>query len=131
MGLRRAGHVWSIYFIPETALRTALRAAVLGSAVGLQPDVGRVSASSCVSQASATAALLPHISCDGLSWPQTRGRAGSLKIRQRLSSSSCRQRTPAGLPLGMPGMGELMEGAMQHAPQSRRQIIDGSLINCY
>jgi oxygen-independent coproporphyrinogen-3 oxidase len=27
------------------------------------------------------------------------------------------QRTPAGFPSGMPGMGEEMEGAMQHAPQ--------------
>jgi len=27
------------------------------------------------------------------------------------------QRTPAGLPLGMPGIGLVMEGAMQHAPQ--------------
>jgi len=27
------------------------------------------------------------------------------------------QRTPAGLPWGMPGMGLLMEGAMQQAPQ--------------
>ena len=27
------------------------------------------------------------------------------------------QRTPAGLPFGMPGIGEEMEGAMQQAPQ--------------
>jgi hypothetical protein len=27
------------------------------------------------------------------------------------------QRTPAGLPLGMPGMGLLIEGAVQQAPQ--------------
>jgi hypothetical protein len=31
------------------------------------------------------------------------------------------QRTPAGLPWGMPGMGELMEGAVQQAPQPGRQ----------
>jgi hypothetical protein len=31
------------------------------------------------------------------------------------------QRTPAGLPKGMPGMAELMEGAMQQAPQALRQ----------
>jgi hypothetical protein len=30
------------------------------------------------------------------------------------------QRTPAGLPLGMPGMGDEMEGAMQQAPQDGR-----------
>jgi hypothetical protein len=45
-------------------------------------------------------------------------------MRQRASSASCTQRTPAGLPPGMPGMGELMEGAMQQAPQPGRQSID-------
>jgi oxygen-independent coproporphyrinogen-3 oxidase len=38
-------------------------------------------------------------------------------MRQRLASSSWTQRTPAGLPCGMPGMAEEMEGAMQQAPQ--------------
>ena len=33
------------------------------------------------------------------------------------------QRTPAGLPLGIPGMGEEIEGAMQQAPQPTRQSI--------
>jgi hypothetical protein len=42
-------------------------------------------------------------------------------MRQRRSASSCTQRTPAGLPCGMPGMAELMEGAMQQAPQPGRQ----------
>jgi uncharacterized membrane protein len=31
------------------------------------------------------------------------------------------QRTPAGLPLGMPGIGDEIEGAMQHAAQRGRQ----------
>lgn len=31
------------------------------------------------------------------------------------------QRTPAGLPWGMPGIGEEIEGAMQQAPQRGRQ----------
>ena len=31
------------------------------------------------------------------------------------------QRTPAGLPEGMPGIGDEIEGAMQHAPQPGRQ----------
>jgi len=31
------------------------------------------------------------------------------------------QRTPAGLPSGMPGMGDEMDGAMQQAPQPLRQ----------
>jgi hypothetical protein len=30
------------------------------------------------------------------------------------------QRTPAGLPCGMPGIGEEIDGAMQQAPQPRR-----------
>jgi hypothetical protein len=30
------------------------------------------------------------------------------------------QRTPAGFPLGMPGMGEVMDGAVQQAPQAGR-----------
>jgi oxygen-independent coproporphyrinogen-3 oxidase len=33
------------------------------------------------------------------------------------------QRTPAGLPCGMPGMAELMEGAVQQAPQLGRHFI--------
>jgi hypothetical protein len=38
-------------------------------------------------------------------------------------ASSCTQRTPAGLPSGMPGIGELIEGAMQQAPQPGRQVM--------
>jgi oxygen-independent coproporphyrinogen-3 oxidase len=44
-------------------------------------------------------------------------------MRQRLSGSNWAQRTPAGLPLGMPGIGEEIEGAMQHAPQPTRHSI--------
>jgi hypothetical protein len=85
-----------------------------------------VSSSSFVSHTIASAALAPHISCDGWSWRHTAGRPGWPKWRQRLASSSCTQRMPAGLPRGMPGfpgMGELIEGAMQHAPQPGRQSI--------
>lgn len=32
---------------------------------------------------------------------------------------------PAGLPWGMPGMGDAIEGAMQQAPQPGRQFIAG------
>ncbi len=42
-------------------------------------------------------------------------------MRQRYSSSSCTQATPAGLPAGIPGIGEVIDGAMQHAPQPGRQ----------
>lgn len=44
-------------------------------------------------------------------------------MRHWLLSPSCTQRTPAGLPWGMPGMAELMDGAMQHAPQPGRQFM--------
>lgn len=39
------------------------------------------------------------------------------------------QRTPAGLPSGMPGIGELMDGAVQQAPQSGRQSMGGDAID--
>jgi oxygen-independent coproporphyrinogen III oxidase len=42
-------------------------------------------------------------------------------MAQRLSAVSWVQRTPAGLPDGMPGIGLVIEGAMQHAPQPGRQ----------
>lgn len=51
----------------------------------------------------------------------TTGRSGWPKIRQRNAASSCTHGTPAGLPCGMPGIGELMEGAVQQAAQPLRQ----------
>ena len=63
----------------------------------------------------------PHISRDGGRLPQTRGRSGCPKILQPLRSSNCTQRTPAGFPFGMPGMGDEIDGAMQQAPQPGRQ----------
>lgn len=50
----------------------------------------------------------------------TAGRSGFPKSLQRLSDVSCTQRTPAGFPFGMPGIGEDIEGAIQHAPQPTR-----------
>ncbi len=41
------------------------------------------------------------------------------------------QRTPAGLPLGMPGIAEEILGAIQHAPQPRRQSIFYLLVITY
>jgi hypothetical protein len=43
-------------------------------------------------------------------------------MRHRMASSSCTQGTPAGLPSGMPGIGLVIDGAMQHAPQPARQL---------
>jgi hypothetical protein len=71
--------------------------------------------------------VLPHISADGRNEAQTSGRPGWSKIRQRSSSSSWMQRMPAGLPPGMPGMGELIDGAMQQAAQRERHSIDAML----
>ncbi len=64
-----------------------------------------------------------HISGDGWSPAQTLGRNGEPKILQRCCASSWTQGVLAGLPLGIPGMGLEMEGAVQHAPQSGRQSI--------
>jgi hypothetical protein len=72
----------------------------------------------------ACAADSPHISVEGCRPPQTFGRSGRPKILQPLCSSNCTQRTPAGLPFGMPGMAELIEGAMQQAPQPGRQLTE-------
>lgn len=57
---------------------------------------------------------------EGCSDAQTAGRPLWPKIRQRSCSSSWTQRTPAGFPSGMPGMGLEMEGAVQQAPQPGR-----------
>lgn len=56
----------------------------------------------------------------GCSEAQTAGRSGRPNSRQRSEASSCTQRTPAGFPSGMPGIGELMDGAVQQAPQCGR-----------
>lgn len=54
---------------------------------------------------------------------QTSGRSGRPKMAQRLSGVSWTQRTPAGLPFGMPGIGDDMDGAMQQAPQPTRHFM--------
>ena len=71
----------------------------------------------------AAGVLSAHISAEGCRPLQTAGRSGCPKMRQRASSPSWMQRTPAGLPSGMPGMGELMDGAVQQAPQPDRHCI--------
>ena len=48
-------------------------------------------------------------------------------MRQRISASNWTHGTPAGLPFGMPGIGLVMEGAMQQAPQPGRQEASGAL----
>jgi hypothetical protein len=62
----------------------------------------------------------------GCKLEHTLGRSGRPNIRHWSFSSSCTQRTPAGLPDGMPGMGLEIEGAMQQAPQPARHFIRSS-----
>jgi hypothetical protein len=65
----------------------------------------------------------PHISVEGFNPAQKAGRSSLPNTLQRNSSSSCTHGTPAGLPFGMPGRGEVMDGAMQQAAQWGRQFI--------
>jgi hypothetical protein len=68
----------------------------------------------------ASSGLVPQTSGSAANWPHTAGLPGCPNMPQSMSSDRCRQRMPAGLPLGMPGIGEVMDGAMQHAPQPGR-----------
>ena len=70
---------------------------------------------------SASSRVEPHMLSLGLRPAQNAGRSGRPKSAHRRSGSSCAHGIPAGLPWGMPGIGEVIEGAMQHAPQLRRQ----------
>jgi hypothetical protein len=54
---------------------------------------------------------------------QTAGLSGLPKTRQRLSGLRCGQRTPAGFPSGMSGMGDEIDSAIQHAPQPILQFM--------
>ena len=85
------------------------------------PDIqGCVARSRAASIASACVREPPHISTEGRRLAQTAGRLGCPNRRQPHCASSCTHGTPAGLPCGMPGIGELMDGAMQHAAQPER-----------
>lgn len=76
------------------------------------------------SHSSACSREAPHISAEGCNPAQKAGRSGEPNTLQRRSSSSCTHGTPAGLPCGMPGRGEVMEGAMQQAAQEGRQFME-------
>ena len=84
-------------------------------------DVGCVAVSRVERNSSASLRLVPHISIDGRNDTQKAGRSGLPNSLQRNWSSSCTQATPAGLPCGMPGIGEVIDGAMQQAAQRLRQ----------
>jgi len=68
----------------------------------------------------------PHISRLGAREAQTGGRSTDPNNLQDRSGANCTQGTPADLPAGIPGMGLLMEGAMQQAAQPGRQTTPGS-----
>jgi len=82
---------------------------------------GQVACSKRVSQTSASSRESPHISAEGCNPPQKAGRSGLPNTLHPRFSSSCTHGIPAGLPFGMPGRGEVMEGAMQQAAQEGRQ----------
>lgn len=65
----------------------------------------------------ASARDLPQIISSGANAPQMRGRSGLPNIRHRMSSSRLTQRTPAGLPSGIPGSGELIDITVQQTAQ--------------
>jgi hypothetical protein len=71
--------------------------------------------------------LAPHISCDGRRLAQKAGRSGLPKIAHRRSGNNCTHRSPAFFPFGIPGIGEVIDGAIQHAPQSARQFMKEEL----
>ncbi|MBD5771685.1 hypothetical protein IF202_11540 [Marinomonas sp. SM2066] len=58
----------------------------------------------------------------------TFGRDGSLNMAQLKSLKSCMQCSPANFPLGIPGIGDVIEGAMQQAPQLDRHCMIFCLI---
>lgn len=59
---------------------------------------------------------LPHVSVEGLKSEQTAGRVPRPNWEHSPSGVRLMQRTPAGLPAGMPGISLLMESASQQAP---------------
>ena len=83
---------------------------------------GNVANSNVFRNANACSRFSPHILCTGLKPKHTCGRSDFPKMRQLFSSLNCTHRTPAGLPSGMPGIGDEMDGAIQQAPQPSRQL---------
>lgn len=69
----------------------------------------------------ASARSLPHILGCGRKLRHTAGRSAVPKSLQAPFAANCTQGTPAGLPPGMPGMGLLIDGAMQQAAHPIRQ----------
>jgi hypothetical protein len=73
--------------------------------------------SSSVIVINAISLVSPQISLSALKSLQTLGLALSVKILHLKSLRRCMHLSPAALPLGIPGMAELIDGAIQQAPQ--------------
>ncbi len=71
----------------------------------------------------ASSADAPHISRDGCRPTQNFGLSGFPNSLHLLSPVNCMHRMPEGLPSGIPGTGDVIEGAMQHAPHPCLQFI--------
>ena len=71
----------------------------------------------------ASSALSPHASSSAMNSAHTLGRSGEPKMSQRRSGVRCAHTTPAGLPLGIAGNAEVIEGAIQQAPQPSRHCM--------
>jgi hypothetical protein len=84
---------------------------------------GLVRVSSRLSHAIASLRVDPHISSEGLRPAQNDGRSGLAKIPHALAAVRWMHRSPALLPAGIPGIGLVIEGAMQQAPQCGRQFM--------
>lgn len=74
--------------------------------------------------AKASSADDPHISPAGCKAEQTAGRSGLPNNLHRKLPSNCTHGTPAGLPWGMPGIGEEMETAIQQAAHPLRHSME-------
>lgn len=66
-----------------------------------------------------------------MSKPQTAGRSGLPNSLQLRSGDRCMQGMPAGLPLGMPGIGEEIEITIQQAAHPIRQSMDVTLLTYF
>ncbi len=73
----------------------------------------------------ASSAEFPQNNTSGLKPEHTAGRDGSPNIAHFKSSVSCTHLTPAGFPNDIPGIAELIDGYIQHAPQPGRHSMEG------
>src|SRR5690606_36910769 len=85
-----------------------------------------VDCSSQPSKRMACSVVSPQNASSAWNAAQTLGRSGFPNSAHRPVSLRWMHRSPARLPWGMPGMIELMEGAMQHAPQPARHFMRGT-----